>query len=82
MNRVEPAGFSPGLAAICGQIRRVRVGPIGGGEPWRAVLFSAQVDVPDEQPITFEPRITPKAAKALGVTIPQSILLRADEVIQ
>jgi len=94
-NRIAALALAKGLPAMGGARHFAVDGGLvsyGGDfvEGWRVaarfvdkILRGARpADLPVEQPTKFELVINLKTAKALAITIPQSVLLRADEVIQ
>jgi putative ABC transport system substrate-binding protein len=73
---VEAGGliaYSPDLVELALRTAQVMHEIFGGAKPG---------DIPIYQPQKFELLINLKTAKALGLTVPQSILTRADEVIE
>jgi putative ABC transport system substrate-binding protein len=84
-SRMPSIGYSPDFAESEGLLS---YGPTSQHWPRLAAqidkIFKGAKpgDLPVELPTRFELVINLKTAKALGLTIPQSLLLRADEVIQ
>ena len=65
--------YGPPLKPIYRQLARLLVKVLRGAQP---------VDLPIEQPTNFELVINLTTAKALGLTIPESFLVRADKVVE
>lgn len=65
--------YAPSLTAIAARLAAHVDRILGGAKP---------AELPVEQPTTFELILNLKTAKSLGLTIPPSVLLRADRVIE
>jgi putative ABC transport system substrate-binding protein len=94
-HRIADLALKQGLPMMVGAREYVEAGALASYGPDYVDLFrrvaayvdrilkgAKPADLPIEQPTTFQLVINLKTAKALGLTIPQSLLLRADQVIQ
>ena len=84
--RLPAIGFQKQLTRAGGLMS---YGPVQDAYYPRAVVLADKIlrgeragDLPIEQPTQFEFVVNAKAARSLGLTLPQSLLLRADEVIE
>src|SRR5215470_7565516 len=93
--RISTLALGARMATICGFREYVEVGALMSYGPNLPALFrragefvdkilrgAKPGDIPVEQPTKFDLIINLTTAKALGLTIPESFLLRADEVLE
>jgi putative ABC transport system substrate-binding protein len=93
--RIVEFAARTGIVTMSGSKRLVRGGLLMSYAPDSAAIFRRGADyvhrilrgarpaeLPIEQPVKFELVLNLKTAKALGLTIPPSILLQADEVVE
>jgi putative tryptophan/tyrosine transport system substrate-binding protein len=66
-------GYGPPLDEVVGLVARFAASLLRGVKP---------ADIPVEQPTKFELWINLKTAKAMGMTVPSALLVRADKVIE
>ena len=92
--RIEDLALKQGLPMMVGAREYAEAGALSSYGPDHVDLFrrvavyvdrilkgAKPADLPMEQPTTFQLVINLKTARVLGLTIPQSLLLRADQVI-
>ena len=93
--RVAAAALKAGMPTMSQELSFVQAGALISFAPDRSAVLARVAymidrllngaqpsDLPVEQASKFVLAVNPGTAKKLGIVIPQSILLRADEVIQ
>ena len=82
-----PDGLLDRLFVVAGGL--ISMGPIALDQFRRAAGYVDRIlngekraDLPVQAPVKYEMAINLKTAKAIGLTVPQSLLARADEVIE